>query len=109
MSKKKVPSAVLDRPDSLLDPKPEEYGDVEELHPCAVAVCLSCYFAMAYKEIPPQMPRWMLYEGVMFSASDDRRNGEIVLSTKANAMSDNAQTVERRFPMETFRRLYVEA
>jgi hypothetical protein len=99
---------------SLLDPpttpsKAEEYGDVEELHPCAVAVCLSCFFAMAYKETPPGIPRELLYEGILFRAEPDRRTNEIVLSTKADAFHTSAPAVARRFPMETFRRVYVEA
>lgn len=98
-------TSLLDDPSAST----EDFGAVEELHPCAIAVCLSCFFAMAYRETPPAMPRSMLYDGTLFSAADNRATREIVLSVKKDAWNNHAPTVERRFPVEAFRRLYIEA
>ena len=102
-----APEGLIDSIPTIGEPTVE--SRLLELHPAALQVCLGRYFAMAYKELPPFLPRTMTYDGCYFHASDDRRNGEIILTIKRDAYNrQNSDAEVMRFPLAAFKNVFIQ-
>ena len=91
--------------------EPEEI-DLCELHPAAVAVCLSLFFAKCYSEMPPRIPRTLVYDGCLFQADEHRVEGRVQgirLTIKHNAYSGTPRSEILTFPYDAFRKVFLQA